>query len=130
MSDKTANLVLGDLVSVVHEKGGTGNLIKIPGYVVAGKTGTAHKYVNGSYDGGYYSSFVGLAPAKDPKFIMAVVIDNPKAISHYGGAVAGPVFKTVIKDALKLYDIPNDENLTMFGVKEEEQPVTSSEQSI
>lgn len=129
-SDKTANLILGDLVSVVHEKGGTGNVIKIPGYVIAGKTGTAHKYVNGSYDRGYYSSFVGLAPAKDPKFIMAVVIDNPKAISHYGGAVAGPVFKTVIKDALKLYDIPNDENLTMFGVKEEEQAVTSSEQSI
>ena len=129
-SEKTTNLILGDLVSVVHEKGGTGNGIKIPGYVVAGKTGTAHKYLNGSYDAGYYSSFVGLAPAKNPKFIMAVVIDNPKAISHYGGIVAGPVFKMVIKDALKLYDIPNDEDLSKFGIKNDEQVIDNSEQII
>ena len=57
------------------------------------------------------ASFIGMAPSTNPKFIMAVMIDNPKKDSYYGGTVAGPVFKEVMKEALKLYDVPYDKQL-------------------
>jgi cell division protein FtsI (penicillin-binding protein 3) len=99
------------MVSVVEEDGGTGFKARIPGYTVAGKTGTARKVVEGNYVKEYVASFVGIAPSKNPKFIMAVMIDNPRVDSYYGGTVAGPVFKDTMKDALKLYDIPHDKDI-------------------
>ena len=97
--------------AVVEEDGGTGFRARIPGYSVAGKTGTARKVINGEYTREYVASFIGMAPSTNPKFIMAVMIDNPKKDSYYGGTVAGPVFKEVMKEALKLYDVPYDKQL-------------------
>jgi len=97
--------------AVVEEDGGTGGKAKIPGYTVAGKTGTAKKVINGQYVNQYVASFVGMAPSINPKFILAVMIDDPSKDSYYGGTVAAPVFKDIMKDALKLYDVPYDKEL-------------------
>jgi cell division protein FtsI (penicillin-binding protein 3) len=111
LTPKTSNTMKNFMVSVVEEDGGTGFKARIPGYTVAGKTGTARKVVEGNYVKEYVASFVGIAPSTNPKFIMAVMIDNPRVDSYYGGTVAGPVFKDTMKDALKLYDIPHDKDI-------------------
>ena len=111
LSPNVSNEMKTYMRAVVEEDGGTGYRARIPGYSVAGKTGTARKVVNGEYTREYVASFIGMAPSTNPKFIMAVMIDNPKKDSYYGGTVAGPVFKEVMKEALKLYDVPYDKQL-------------------
>jgi cell division protein FtsI (penicillin-binding protein 3) len=111
LSPSVSNEMKTYMRAVVEEDGGTGFKARIPGYTVAGKTGTARKVVNGEYSREYVASFIGMAPSTNPKFIMAVMIDNPKKDSYYGGTVAGPVFKEVMKEALKLYDVPYDKQL-------------------
>lgn len=69
------------------------------GYTVAGKTGTANKIENGQYVDKYVASFVGMAPAGQPRLIVAVMIDEPTRGSYYGGAVAAPVFNEVTAGA-------------------------------
>lgn len=89
---------------------GSGREAQIPGYRVAGKTGTAQKIgKSGSYvDGGYIASFVGYAPANNPVFSMIVRIDEPK-VEHYGGRVAAPLFRKIGQQVLKYLDIPPDQ---------------------
>ncbi len=73
------------------------------GYRVAGKTGTAHKKEHGGYaPDKYVSSFVGFAPASNPRLVIAVMIDEPTAGKYYGGAVAAPVFARVMEGALRM----------------------------
>jgi cell division protein FtsI (penicillin-binding protein 3) len=93
---------------VVEE--GTGGNAKIMGYRVAGKTGTAEKIgANGAYEKNKnIGSFIGLAPASNPRIIMAVMIDEPSLGSHFGGAVAAPVFSSVMADVMKILKIPQD----------------------
>jgi len=88
--------------------GGTAPRAQIPGYRVGGKTGTAHKLEGRGYTNKYISSFVGFAPASNPRLIVAVMIDEPSAGKHYGGAVAAPVFNQVMSGALRLLAIPPD----------------------
>ncbi len=90
---------------------GSGTLAQIPGYSVAGKTGTAQKIgPSGTYaDGGYIASFAGYAPAKDPAISMIVVLYNPKK-EFYGGRVAAPLFRKIGQQVLKYLDIPPDQN--------------------
>jgi cell division protein FtsI (penicillin-binding protein 3) len=92
----------------VLEPGGTASSVHVPGYVLAGKTGTAQKVVNGKYsDSQYVASFVGFAPARDPKLLVAVVVDQPQYV-HVGGAVAAPVFGQIASFALPYLGIsPN-----------------------
>ncbi len=111
-SKKTANQMRQILQSVVTEEG-TAPEARIEGYSVAGKTGTAYilDISKGEYDHDkYISSFVGMAPASDPKFIMAVMIQEPDIAGkqHYGGKVAGPVFSEVVLKTLKHRDIAPD----------------------
>jgi cell division protein FtsI (penicillin-binding protein 3) len=88
---------------------GTAPQARVPGYRVAGKTGTAYKAENGSYaERKYVSSFVGFAPVTEPRFIVAVMLDEPQGSKHYGGDVAGPVFSSVIGSALRLMSVPPD----------------------
>ena len=109
ISSATSRAVLAMLEKVTHE-GGTGTKAAIPGYRVAGKTGTAHKLVGGQYARDKYrSSFVGLAPASNPRLIVAVVVDEPSAGKHYGGDVAAPVFRKVMEEALKTLGIDPDD---------------------
>jgi cell division protein FtsI/penicillin-binding protein 2 len=84
----------------VLEPGGTASSVSVPGYVLAGKTGTAQKVEHGTYsDTEYVASFVGFAPAQHPKLLVAVVVDQPLYV-HFGGAVAAPVFGQIAAFAL------------------------------
>jgi cell division protein FtsI (penicillin-binding protein 3) len=103
----TARLV-EDMLTAVTGPNGTGTDAAIDGYLVAGKTGTAQKadYVTGGYaDDRWIASFVGFVPAEDPRLVISVVIDEP-VIVHYGGQVAGPVFRRVGEASLRHLGVP------------------------
>ena len=89
---------------------GTAKLARLAQYRVAGKTGTVHKLdENGRYaPKRYLSLFVGFAPVSDPRFVMAVVVDEPRGKKYYGGLVAAPVFAGVMKGALRLRNVAPD----------------------
>lgn len=108
MDAKVADEMLALLESVVA-KGGTGEKAAIPDYRVAGKTGTAWIAVPNGYDHHrFVSSFVGIAPASHPRFVVAVVIHDPKGKDHLGGYVAGPVFRKVMEGTLHNLNVPPD----------------------
>ncbi|MBW9260816.1 MAG: penicillin-binding protein 2 [Candidatus Thiodiazotropha sp. (ex. Lucinisca nassula)] len=108
LRQSTARSVVSMLESVVS-RDGSAPLAAVPGYRVAGKTGTAKKSVAGGYaEDKYLSLFVGMAPATRPRLVMAVFIDEPRGEEYYGGAVAGPVFSKVMSGALRLMNIPPD----------------------
>lgn len=89
--------------------GGTAPRAQVPGYRVAGKTGTAHKPENGGYaENKYVSSFVGFGPVTNPRFIVAVMLDEPQGAKYYGGDVGAPVFASVMGNALRLMSVPPD----------------------
>ncbi len=90
------------------KRGGTASVVKVAGYTVAGKTGTAQKVKNGVYTRDVVASFVGIVPATDPRFIVAVMVDEPKK-RRYGGGVAGPVFNVVAQAALRTFQVPADD---------------------
>lgn len=98
-----------DMLELVVQPGGTAIRAQVPGYRVAGKTGTAHKLGAHGYEKDkYVGSFVGLAPASNPRLIMAVMIDEPTSGEYYGGTVAAPVFSAVMADALRMLAVPQD----------------------
>ena len=100
-----------DMLEMVVLPGGTALKAQVAGYRVGGKTGTAHKIGAGGYeDDKYVASFVGLAPASNPRLIMAVMIDEPSIENdqYYGGIVAAPVFSAVMADALRMLSVPQD----------------------
>ncbi|MDR1276794.1 MAG: penicillin-binding protein 2 [Candidatus Accumulibacter sp.] len=97
------------MLEMAVQPGGTAPKVRIPGYRVAGKTGTAHKVEGGHYaKNKYVASFAGFAPASDPRFVVAVMIDEPEGNMHFGGSVAGPVFTRVMSGLLRLYSVPQD----------------------
>ncbi len=94
---------------------GTAPLAQVPGFRVAGKTGTAHKPERGGYaKNKYVASFVGFAPAEKPKFVIAVMVDEPSAGKHYGGQVAAPVFSQIANDALRRSQISPNPSLRVL----------------
>ncbi|OAJ70377.1 cell division protein [Methylobacillus sp. MM3] len=98
-----------DMLETVVQPGGTAPHAQVMGYRVAGKTGTAHKLDVGGYAADrYVSSFVGMAPASNPRLIIAVMIDEPSDGKYYGGTVAGPVFSAVMAGALRQLAVPQD----------------------
>ncbi len=112
-SAETAEKVRHMLEHVV-KKGGTGQLAGVDGYRVAGKTGTVKKAIAGGYaDDKYISLFVGLAPVSDPRFVVAVMVDEPSAGEYYGGLVAAPVFSKVMAGALRIFGVAPDQEETM-----------------
>jgi cell division protein FtsI (penicillin-binding protein 3) len=107
-SAATANHVK-DMLELVVQPGGTAVRAQVLGYRVGGKTGTAHKLGERGYVADkYVASFVGMAPASDPRFIIAVIIDEPSGGAYFGGTVAAPVFSTIMSDTLRLYAVPQD----------------------
>ncbi|MEU9094595.1 penicillin-binding transpeptidase domain-containing protein [Streptomyces sp. NPDC048428] len=102
VSEKTAKTLAGMLESVVGDEEGTGTKAKIPGYRVAGKTGTANRVdpVRGGYHG-YTASFAGFAPADNPQITVYCAIQNPTKGSYFGGQICGPIYKQVMEFALK-----------------------------
>ena len=98
------------MMETVTASGGTGTRAVVPGYRVAGKTGTAHKVGrNGYEDSHYIAVFAGLAPASNPRFVTVVVINDPAGEKYHGGQVAAPVFSRVTAAALRLYSITPDQ---------------------
>jgi len=105
ISPATAQVLRQLLEGVVS--GGTGRNAYIPGYRVAGKTGTAQKPGPGGYqEGKYVASFIGFAPANDPQILALVLVDEPRGYPYYGGVVAAPIFQRVVADALRYLKIP------------------------
>ena len=109
VSAQTADTVLTMLESVVDD--GTGGSASIPGYRVAGKTGTAQNFSGGP---GITASFIGVAPADSPRLAVSVVLKNPRT-SEWGGTVAAPVFRDVTAYALaELGVAPSGSQATLF----------------
>jgi len=110
------------MLQAVVEAGGTATEAQVPGYSVAGKTGTVKKLgANGYSEDKYVATFVGMAPADHPRLVMAITIHEPRGEHYYGGLVAAPVFSSVMAGALRLMDIPPDDisqsnlNLALVG---------------
>ena len=97
------------MMEQVISRGGTGLKASVPGYRVAGKTGTARKSVGGRYTSRYFALFAGLAPASDPRLVMAIIIDEPKGGAYYGGTVAAPVFSATLGNALRILNVTPDD---------------------
>ena len=107
LSPKVAHTVVRLLETVV-EKGGTGTRAEVPGYRVAGKTGTAYLASANGYDHHrYMASFAGIAPASKPQLVVVVVLKTPQG-QHFGGLVAAPAFSQIMSGALRLLDVPPD----------------------
>ncbi|MGW2049370.1 peptidoglycan D,D-transpeptidase FtsI family protein [Streptomyces sp. NPDC001858] len=121
VSQKTAKTLAQMLESVVDDEEGTGGKARIPGYRVAGKTGTANRVdpATGTYKG-YTSSFAGFAPADNPRVTVYCAIQNATQGSYFGGQICGPVFKQVMEFALKTLQVPPT------GAKAPSLPVTFS----
>ncbi|RSS52056.1 penicillin-binding protein 2 [Streptomyces sp. WAC01280] len=102
VSEETADTLAKMLESVVDDREGTGNRAAIPGYRVAGKTGTANRVDPelGRYKG-YTASFAGFAPADNPQVTVYCAIQNPTKGSYFGGQICGPIYKKVMEFALK-----------------------------
>ncbi|WP_435237248.1 peptidoglycan D,D-transpeptidase FtsI family protein [Psychromonas sp. PT13] len=100
-----------DMMEGVSEKGGTAPKAKVEGYRIAGKTGTSRKAEAGGYGDDYVAVFAGLAPITNPRFAIAVMINEPQGDRYYAGDVAAPVFSAVMKSSLLLSHVmPDDEN--------------------
>ena len=98
---------LRKMLEGVLAEGGTAEEVQVPGYTLAGKTGTAQKVVGNTYsDTKYVASFVGFAPAEDPQLLVAVVVDEPTGTDYYGGTVAAPAFGEIAQYALPYLGIP------------------------
>ncbi|MFC5476935.1 peptidoglycan D,D-transpeptidase FtsI family protein [Massilia suwonensis] len=119
ISPKTAAQVRTMLESVVSPEG-TASKAQVPGYRIGGKTGTAEKIVNGHYSRtdniGY---FVGIAPMSKPRFIIAVMVDNPRGALRTGGSVAAPTAADLAANALRAANVPPDSSVTDIIIPEE-----------
>lgn len=137
MKEKTAEVLLDVLTGVVDR--GTGTKAAVPGFKVAGKTGTAWKAREDGrgYTRNYRSSFVGMFPAEDPEIVVLVMIDEPKIHGFYGGSVAAPVFNKIVRRLVHLPDGPvesapeSDDGLPLHlaSIKPDKAPNRASRES-
>ncbi|HPA02414.1 MAG TPA: penicillin-binding protein 2 [Chiayiivirga sp.] len=112
---------LTDMLVTVTGPEGTARRAAISGYLVAGKSGTSRKAGAGGYDRRYVSLFAGLVPATQPRFAVVVMVDDPKSrdaagnLVYYGGAVAAPVFQSVMGGAMRLLDVVPDDIQALYA---------------
>ena len=122
ISPKTAEQ-MRTMLEYAAGPGGTAPRAQVVGYSVAGKTGTARKQSNGGYlDRKYIGSFIGFAPASNPRIIVAVMVDEPSAGKIYGGDVAAPIFAGVVSGALRALNVAPDAPYKTLIVREEGVP--------
>ncbi|HWP31227.1 MAG TPA: penicillin-binding protein 2 [Fimbriimonadales bacterium] len=117
---ETANKILIMMEKVIHGEEGTGKKLRIPGYTLAGKSGTAQKrdaLTRTSTRQRYVSWFVGFVPAMHPKVVIVVAIDNPTSGTYYGAAVAGPVFRDIAAFLIQKYEIPPDRPEELYAIE-------------
>ena len=95
-----------EMLEGVLAAGGTASEVSVPGYTLAGKTGTAEVAEDGGYSSTkYVASFIGFAPAQDPRLLVAVIVDQPQG-DIYGGSVAAPAFGKIAAFALPYLGVP------------------------
>jgi cell division protein FtsI/penicillin-binding protein 2 len=105
--EEVADEVVSMLTSVVEDEGGTGYGARVPGLLVAGKTGTAEKFVDGEYSKDrYVVSFAGMIPAEAPEYVILVVVDEPVPEAAYGGMIAAPAFRDIADTIATLEGLP------------------------
>ncbi len=115
---ETANTVLQCMEAVIQSDAGTGKTLRIPGYRLAGKTGTAQKI--GSHQTGYVSNFVGFVPAVHPKALVLVMVNHPTAGEYHGATVAGPVFESIARSVIHHFEIAPTEPVTQAQLLKEQ----------
>ncbi|KWR87657.1 peptidoglycan D,D-transpeptidase FtsI family protein [Cupriavidus sp. IDO] len=121
LSPQVARDVRG-MLETVTAPGGTAPEAQVMGYRVGGKTGTAYKHEGRGYNRSKYrASFIGLAPMSNPRVIVAVSVDEPSAGSHYGGAVAGPVFAAITGGTLRALNVQPDSPIRQLVVSDKVQ---------
>jgi cell division protein FtsI (penicillin-binding protein 3) len=103
VSEHTAKTLKDFLVGVVER--GTGKPAMIPGAVIAGKTGTSRKLIEGRYETQYTASFVGFFPADDPQVVCLVMLDNPRGSNYTGGTVSAPVFRAIAQHLINTSEL-------------------------
>jgi len=116
-SEETTAQISLMLEAAVNDDG-TAPLARVDQYRVGGKTGTAHKVVDGQYqEDSYLSTFAGFAPISDPEIVIVVSVNDPKGVDYYGGLVAAPVFSSVMSGALRL------RNVTPDAIEKNDEPI-------
>lgn len=117
--DSAATREVLAMMERVTAQEGTAPAARIPGYRVAGKTGTARKLVDGRYDDErHVALFAGVAPVSDPRIVMVVVVDEPGTAASGGGATAAPVFARIGERALRLLGVPPDAQTLVAAASE------------
>jgi cell division protein FtsI (penicillin-binding protein 3) len=125
ISPKTAAQIRAMLETVVSPEG-TAPQAQVPGYRVGGKTGTAQKVIGGHYSQSHYiASFCGIAPMSNPRFIIAVMVDDPVGAVHTGGGVAAPTFSLLAANALRAANVTPDSSVTNIII-----PTNSTEEEM
>ena len=115
ISQAHADALVNMLETVISEEG-TARRAKVPGYRVAGKTGTVHKLTAAGYaDDRYVALFAGLAPADDPRIVTVVVVDDPQGQDYYGGLVAAPVFGSIMAGVLRTLNIEPEQPAGIYA---------------
>ena len=105
--DPTVASQVRTMLEGVLAPGGTASEVSVPGYTLAGKTGTAQVAENGTYsETKFVASFIGFAPAQDPRLLVAVIVDQPQGGNYYGGSVAAPAFGEIAAFALPYLGVP------------------------
>jgi cell division protein FtsI (penicillin-binding protein 3) len=118
ISPKTAAQIRTMVESAVSPAG-TAPQAQIAGYRVGGKTGTAQKVIDGRYSQTrYVGNFAGIVPMSNPRFVVAVMIDDPVSVGHTGGIVAAPIFATLAANALRAANVPPDASVTDIIIPE------------
>jgi cell division protein FtsI (penicillin-binding protein 3) len=118
ISERTAR-EMRDILETVVSPAGTAPKAQVPGYRVGGKTGTAQKVIGGHYSQTkFISSFVGIVPISAPRFIIAIMIDEPATAMHVGGDVAAPTFAAVAANALRAANVAPDSTITNIVIPE------------
>ncbi|MEA2411551.1 MAG: hypothetical protein QOC77_2112, partial [Thermoleophilaceae bacterium] len=103
---RTTATQVSRMLEGVLAAGGTATEAQVQGYTLAGKTGTAEKAITGGYSKtDFIASFIGFAPARNPRLLVAVMVDTPRG-SYYGGVVAAPVFQKIVSFALPYLRVP------------------------
>lgn len=109
MDEDVALKVIAMMETVTSDRG-TARRAQVPGYRVAGKTGTVHKNAAGGYEAHrYLSLFSGIAPVEKPRIAMIIMIDDPKGNDYYGGLVAAPIFSRIMSGLLRVKNVPPDQ---------------------
>jgi cell division protein FtsI (penicillin-binding protein 3) len=116
------------MLQLAASPGGTAPKAQVEGYTVGGKTGTARKQQgNGYAEGKYRAWFVGLSPVKNPRVVVAVMIDEPSNGAFYAGEVAAPVFSAIVQQTLPVLGVAHDREVKP-GIQTK--PLAAVEESI